>query len=136
MLGSSRPPGATDADYGLLQGGFSYVVAPDGVLFELTGGPDTRPSLSHVHFFQSGNLYTRPDAADFNAVVRYADDIVAGFAALATDPPCASSHNPSCTKMCDGMCSACSASGAIFAYARAAASPRDAYRGLSVAWMR
>ena len=27
---------------------------------------------SHVHFFQSGNLYTRPDAADFNAVVPYA----------------------------------------------------------------
>jgi catechol 2,3-dioxygenase-like lactoylglutathione lyase family enzyme len=32
-------------------GGFSYVEAPDGVLFEFTGGPDTRPSLSHVHFF-------------------------------------------------------------------------------------
>src|SRR5215472_6753112 len=25
----------------------------------------------HVHFFQSGNLYTRPDGADFNAVVPY-----------------------------------------------------------------
>jgi catechol 2,3-dioxygenase-like lactoylglutathione lyase family enzyme len=32
-------------------GGFSYVEAPDGVLFEFTGGPDTRPSFSHVHFF-------------------------------------------------------------------------------------
>lgn len=32
-------------------GGFSYVVGPDGALFELTGGPDTRASLSHVHFF-------------------------------------------------------------------------------------
>lgn len=32
-------------------GGFSYVVAPDGVLFEFTGGPTTRPSFSHVHFF-------------------------------------------------------------------------------------
>ncbi len=32
-------------------GGFSYVEAPDGVLFEFTGGRDTRPSLSHVHFF-------------------------------------------------------------------------------------
>jgi catechol 2,3-dioxygenase-like lactoylglutathione lyase family enzyme len=32
-------------------GGFSYVVAPDGVLFEFTGGPATRPSLSHVHFY-------------------------------------------------------------------------------------
>ncbi|MDB4877909.1 MAG: hypothetical protein JWM41_4355 [Gemmatimonadetes bacterium] len=32
-------------------GGFSYVVAPDGVLFELTGGPGTRDSFSHMHFF-------------------------------------------------------------------------------------
>lgn len=32
-------------------GGFSYVLGPDGALFELTGGPDTDPSLSHVHFF-------------------------------------------------------------------------------------
>jgi imidazolonepropionase-like amidohydrolase len=29
---------------------------------------------AHVHFFQSGNIYTRPDAADFNAVVPYADE--------------------------------------------------------------
>src|SRR5215831_14058513 len=29
----------------------------------------------HVHFFQSGNLYTRPDAADFNAVVPYAKEV-------------------------------------------------------------
>ena len=32
-------------------GGFSYVLGPDGALFEITGGPDTEPSLSHVHFF-------------------------------------------------------------------------------------
>ena len=32
-------------------GGFSYLVAPDGVLFELTGGPGTRDSFSHMHFF-------------------------------------------------------------------------------------
>lgn len=32
-------------------GGFSYVLAPDGVLFELTGGERTTPSMSHVHFF-------------------------------------------------------------------------------------
>ncbi len=30
---------------------------------------------SHVHFFQSGNLYTRPDAADFNAVMPYANEV-------------------------------------------------------------
>lgn len=37
-------------------GGFSYVLAPDGVLFELTGGPDTAPSMSHVHFFHEEPL--------------------------------------------------------------------------------
>lgn len=37
-------------------GGFSYVVAPDGVLFELTGGPDTRESLSHIHFYHERPL--------------------------------------------------------------------------------
>ena len=37
-------------------GGFSYVVAPDGVLFEFTGGPGTRPALSHVHFFHERPL--------------------------------------------------------------------------------
>jgi catechol 2,3-dioxygenase-like lactoylglutathione lyase family enzyme len=37
-------------------GGFSYVVAPDGVLFELTGGPGTRASLSHIHFFHEKPL--------------------------------------------------------------------------------
>ena len=29
---------------------------------------------SHVHFFQSGNLYTRPDGADFSAVRPYAEE--------------------------------------------------------------
>lgn len=37
---------------------------------------------SHVHFFQSGNLYTRPDAADFNSVVRYADETARNKARL------------------------------------------------------
>ena len=32
-------------------GGFSYVLAPDGVLFELTGGANTTASMSHVHLF-------------------------------------------------------------------------------------
>src|SRR5437870_1562580 len=30
---------------------------------------------SHVHFFQSGNLYTRPDVADFNAWMHYAKEV-------------------------------------------------------------
>jgi imidazolonepropionase-like amidohydrolase len=37
---------------------------------------------SHVHFFQSGNLYTRPDAADFNAVVPYAEEVARNQARL------------------------------------------------------
>jgi catechol 2,3-dioxygenase-like lactoylglutathione lyase family enzyme len=37
-------------------GGFSYVVAPDGVLFELTGGPGTRDSFSHMHFYHERPL--------------------------------------------------------------------------------
>jgi cytosine/adenosine deaminase-related metal-dependent hydrolase len=37
---------------------------------------------AHVHFFQSGNLYTRPDAADFNAVVPYAEEVARNKARL------------------------------------------------------
>jgi catechol 2,3-dioxygenase-like lactoylglutathione lyase family enzyme len=37
-------------------GGFSYVVAPDGVLFELTGGPTTHDSFSHIHFYHEQPL--------------------------------------------------------------------------------
>ena len=36
----------------------------------------------HVHFFQSGNLYTRPDVADFNAVVPYAQEVARNKARL------------------------------------------------------
>jgi imidazolonepropionase-like amidohydrolase len=36
----------------------------------------------HVHFFQSGNLYTRPDAADFNAAVPYAQEVARNEARL------------------------------------------------------
>ena len=39
---------------------------------------------AHVHFFQSGNLYTRPDVADFNAVVPYADEVARNKARLPT----------------------------------------------------
>jgi catechol 2,3-dioxygenase-like lactoylglutathione lyase family enzyme len=39
-------------------GGFSYIVAPDGVLFELTGGPDTKDSFSHIHFLREHPLCT------------------------------------------------------------------------------
>lgn len=33
------------------EGGFGYLVGPDGALVELTGGPRTTPSFSHVHLF-------------------------------------------------------------------------------------
>lgn len=36
----------------------------------------------HVHFFQSGNIYTRPDAADFNAIVPYAQEVARNKARL------------------------------------------------------
>ena len=37
---------------------------------------------AHVHFFQSGNPYTRPDAADLNAVVPYASEVARNKARL------------------------------------------------------
>src|SRR6478736_2474658 len=37
---------------------------------------------AHVHFFQSGNIYTRPDAADFNAVMPYAKEVARNQARL------------------------------------------------------
>jgi imidazolonepropionase-like amidohydrolase len=37
---------------------------------------------AHVHFFQSGNLYTRPDGADFNRYRPYAEEVVRNKARL------------------------------------------------------
>jgi imidazolonepropionase-like amidohydrolase len=37
---------------------------------------------AHVHFFQSGNLYTRPDVADFNASMPYAKEVARNRARL------------------------------------------------------
>jgi len=37
---------------------------------------------SHVHFFQSGDLYTRPDVADFNAWMPYAKEVARNQARL------------------------------------------------------
>jgi imidazolonepropionase-like amidohydrolase len=34
---------------------------------------------SHIHFFQSGSIYTRPDAVDFNHEVPYAEERRRGF---------------------------------------------------------
>jgi imidazolonepropionase-like amidohydrolase len=73
-------PGAT-----IVIAGDKIQLAGAGITLELPQGAkiiDGRgkyviPGLvdSHVHFFQSGNLYTRPDAADFSAVVPYAQEV-------------------------------------------------------------
>jgi imidazolonepropionase-like amidohydrolase len=80
-------PGAT-----IVIAGDKIQVAGAGITLELPQGAtviDGRgkwviPGLvdSHVHFFQSGNLYTRPDAADFNAVVPYAQEVARNKARL------------------------------------------------------
>ncbi len=37
-------------------GGFSYVLGPDGALFEISGGPNTLDSFAHVHFYHEQPL--------------------------------------------------------------------------------
>jgi imidazolonepropionase-like amidohydrolase len=53
------------------------VTVPKGATIIDGHGKWVVPGLvdAHVHFFQSGNLYTRPDVADFNAVVPYAQEV-------------------------------------------------------------
>ncbi len=80
-------PGAT-----ILIEGDKIQLAASGITLELPQGAqviDGRgkwviPGLvdGHVHFFQSGNLYTRPDVADFNAVVPYKDEVARNKARL------------------------------------------------------
>jgi imidazolonepropionase-like amidohydrolase len=80
-------PGAT-----IVISGDRIQLAGAGITLELPQGAkiiDARgkwviPGLvdSHVHFFQSGNLYTRPDTADFNAVVPYAQEVARNKARL------------------------------------------------------
>jgi cytosine/adenosine deaminase-related metal-dependent hydrolase len=80
-------PGAT-----IVIAGDRIQLAGRGITLELPQGAkiiDARgkwvvPGLvdSHVHFFQSGNLYTRPDAADFNAFVPYAAEVARNKARL------------------------------------------------------
>ena len=80
-------PGAT-----IVISGDRIQLASSGITLELPQGAkiiDARgkwviPGLvdAHVHFFQSGNLYTRPDVADFNAVVPYAQEVARNKARL------------------------------------------------------
>jgi cytosine/adenosine deaminase-related metal-dependent hydrolase len=83
---------AVEPDATVLIHGDKIQLAGAGITLELPKGAniiDGRgkwviPGLvdSHVHFFQSGNLYTRPDAADFNAVVPYAQEVARNKARL------------------------------------------------------
>jgi len=57
-------------------GDSAKVRVPDGAQVIDARGKWVVPGLidAHVHFFQSANLYTRPDAADFNAWMPYAKE--------------------------------------------------------------
>src|SRR5207248_10083068 len=52
-------------------------LVPEGATVIDGAGRWVIPGLidSHVHFFQSGNLFTRPDAADFTRAVPYAQEV-------------------------------------------------------------
>ena len=58
-------------------GSASLTRIPDGAKIIDAKGKWVIPGLidSHVHFFQSGDMYTRPDAVDFNAVVPYGKEV-------------------------------------------------------------
>lgn len=60
------------------------VTVPTGATVIDGHGKWVVPGLTdaHVHFFQSGNLYTRPDVADFNAVIPYAQEVARNKARL------------------------------------------------------
>jgi imidazolonepropionase-like amidohydrolase len=89
---SKQGPEAVERGATIVISGDRIQLAGAGITLELPQGAkviDGRgkwviPGLvdSHVHFFQSGNLYTRPDAADFNAVVPYADEVARNKARL------------------------------------------------------
>jgi imidazolonepropionase-like amidohydrolase len=59
------------------EGPTGEVAVPAGARVIDARGKWVIPGLidGHVHFFQSGNLYTRPDAADFNAWMPYAREV-------------------------------------------------------------
>jgi imidazolonepropionase-like amidohydrolase len=55
----------------------AHTRVPRGVAVIDAHGKWVIPGLidSHVHFFQSGDLYTRPDVVDLNALVPYAEEV-------------------------------------------------------------
>jgi len=89
---SQNGAAAVEPNATILIQGDRIQIAGTGITLELTQGAtiiDGRgkwvvPGLvdAHVHFFQSGNLYTRPDAADFNAIMPYAQEVARNKARL------------------------------------------------------
>lgn len=65
-------------------GPVATIPVPSGTRVINGAGKWVIPGLidSHVHFFQSGNLYTRPDVADFNAWMPYAKEVTRNKARL------------------------------------------------------
>src|ERR671918_3125537 len=65
-------------------GSAAEVTVPEGT--PVVGGPDKWivPGLidAHVHFFQSGGMYTRPDGLDLRTAVPYAEDVARSKAKL------------------------------------------------------
>ena len=55
----------------------SEVGVPEGATVHRMPGKFVMPGLvdGHVHFFQSGGLYTRPDALDLRAVQPYKEEL-------------------------------------------------------------
>jgi imidazolonepropionase-like amidohydrolase len=89
---SKTGPAAVEPGATIVIAGDKIQLAGAGITLELPQGAkiiDGRGKFvvpgyvdSHVHFFQSGNLYTRPDAADFNAIVPYAQEVARNKARL------------------------------------------------------
>ena len=76
------------------EGGFSYVVGPDGVLFELSGGPQTRDSFAHVHLYHdqpqcAANWYVTHLRMELPPV---RDDDTGGESPRAPYDPCAAEY--------------------------------------------
>jgi len=62
----------------------SSAALPAGATVVAAKGKWVIPGLidGHVHFFQSGNIYTRPDGADLNALVPYRQEVARNQARL------------------------------------------------------
>lgn len=85
--GDAIEPDATiilDGDRIMSIGAASAVRVPAGARLLDASGKWIIPGLidGHVHFFQSGNIYTRPDTMDLTAVVPYAQEVARNKARL------------------------------------------------------